>query len=114
MNDRSPLDWLNDARQYALEAREIVRDVDPDAFNKSRRDQLAVLFCLATVGEALNQIPKDIQALAPEIPWAAINGLRNRLVHGFFLIDNQIILDIAQNDTEILAASIDRLIEKIK
>ena len=38
----------------------------------------------------------------------------HRLVHGFFLIDNQIILDIAQNDTEILAASIDRLIEKIK
>jgi uncharacterized protein with HEPN domain len=114
MIDRSSVDWLNDTRNYALEARSIVGAFDQDTFDRSRRDQLAALFCLATVGEALNQIPKDIRALAPEIPWAAINGLRNRLVHGFFLIDNQIILDIARNDTETLAASIDRLIEKIK
>ena len=114
MIDRSPLDWLNDAKHYSLEAQVIVRDLDQTAYDRNRRDQYAVQFCLTAVGEALNQVPKEIQALAPEIAWAAINAFRNRLVHSFFLIDNQVVLGIAQNEAEVLAASIDRLIEKIK
>jgi len=114
MNDRSPLDWLNDARNHAREARELVRGLDEHAFASSRRDQLAVQFCLAIAAEALNQIPRDVQALAPEIPCVRIKGLRNRLVHSFFLVDHQIILGIAQNDTEPLALAIDRLIENLK
>jgi uncharacterized protein with HEPN domain len=114
MIERSPLDWLNDAKRYALEAKEIVRHLDQAGYDRNRRDQLAVQFCLAAVGEALNQISDDIRALAPDIPWTAINGLRNRLVHAFFLIDNQIILNIARSDTEALAASLDRLINKVK
>src|SRR2546423_7646504 len=107
MNDRSPLDWLSDAKDHALEARDIARNLDENAFSSNRRDQLVVQFCLVIAGEALNQVPEGIRALAPEIAWGRIIGLRNRLVHNYFLIDNQIILKIAQNDTEPLAASID-------
>lgn len=114
MNDRSPLDWLNDAKSHALEARDIVRGLDQNAFADSPRDQLAVQFCLAIAGEALNQVPEDIRALAPEIAWGQVNGLRNRLVHSYFLIDIETIREIAQKRTEPLALAIDRLIEKIK
>lgn len=114
MNDRSALEWLRDARSFANEAREIVFGLRPEPLDASRRDQLAVRYCLAVVGEALNRVPKDIQALASEIPWVAIYNLRNRLVHGFWLIDTGIILRIAQNDTTTLIVSIDRLIEKIE
>jgi uncharacterized protein with HEPN domain len=114
MNDRSALEWLRDARSFAAEAQEMVLGLRSDSFDASRRDQLAVRYCLAVVGEALNRVPKDIQALASEIPWVAIYNLRNRLVHGFWLIDTGIILRIAQNDTTTLVVSIDRLIEKIE
>ncbi len=114
MNDRSALEWLRDARGFAIEAQEMARDFSPEAFDINRRDQLAVRYCLAVVGEALNKVPKDIQALAPQIPWTAIGGLRNRLIHGFWLIDTGIILRIAQNDTMSLIGSIERLIEKIE
>jgi uncharacterized protein with HEPN domain len=57
---------------------------------------------------------RHARALASEIPWTAIYGLRNRLVHGFWLIDTGIVLRIAQNDTLTLAASIDSLFEKIE
>ena len=114
MNDRSALEWLRDARNFAAEAREMALGFKPGSFDTSRRDQLAVRYCLAVVGEALNRVPKDIQALASEIPWVAIYNLRNRLVHGFWLIDTGIILRIAQNDTNPLVVSIDRLIEKIE
>jgi uncharacterized protein with HEPN domain len=114
MNDRTVLEWLRDARNFALEARQMAVEFSQETFETNRRDQLAVRYCLAVVGEALNQVPKGIQALASEVPWAAISGLRNRLVHGFWLIDTGIILRIAQNDTTTLVVSIDRLIEIIE
>src|SRR5256885_863996 len=114
MNDRSALTCLSDAKDYALEARDITRNLDEKAFAENRRDQLAVQFCLAIVGEALGQVPDNIRALAPEIAWGRVYGLRNRLVHSYFLIDIETIRDIAQNHTAPLALAIDRLIEKIK
>ena len=114
MNDRSALDRLSDAKQYALEARDIARNLDERRFAENRRDQLAVQFCLMVAGEALSKVPPDIRVLASDVPWTAINGLRNRLVHGYFLTDNRIILTIAQDRTGPLALAIDRLIEKIK
>lgn len=114
MNDRTAVEWLSDARNYALEAHQITSGLSQEVFDARRRDQLAVFFCLVAVGEALNQVPKDIQALAPDIPWMAINGLRNRLVHGFWLLDTDIILRIVQKDAGTLIQSIEHLIEKIR
>ena len=114
MSERSALAWLRDARRFALDAHEIARDIGGEEFDHERRDQFAIQFCLIVVGEALNETPKDVQALAPEIPWRAIYNLRNRLIHGFWLIDTRIVLDIAQSKTIPLVASIDRLIAKLE
>jgi hypothetical protein len=114
MNDRSALAWLSDARSFAVDAQEFAFGLSLEAFDGLRREQLAVRYCLAVIGEALNEVPKDIQALAPEIPWVAIKALRNRLVHSFWLIDTGIILRIAQADIGPLVASIDHLMEKIE
>lgn len=113
MIERSALAWLRDARDYALEAQAVVSAHTLETFDANRRDQLAVRYCLTVIGEALNQIPRDVQALAPEIRWRTIYNLRNRLVHGFLLIDAPLLLGIARKDCEQLVASIDRLIEKL-
>jgi uncharacterized protein with HEPN domain len=114
MNDRPVVALLNDARNYALEAHQITAGLSQEVFDTRRLDRLAVCFCLTLVGEALNQVPKDVRALAPEIPWAAISGLRNRLVHSYWLIDTEIILRIARRDVPTLVASLERLVEKVK
>jgi uncharacterized protein with HEPN domain len=44
---------------------------------------------LFIVGEAANRVPRDVQVQHPEIPWAAIVGLRNILAHGYEMIDVQ-------------------------
>lgn len=114
MNDRSALEWLSEARDHALEAQKFTGGLSQESFDRDRRGRFAVCFCFVVVGEALNQVPRDVRALAPEIPWVPINGLRNRLVHSYWLIDTQIILRIAQADASTLASAIDRLIEKIR
>ena len=61
-------------------------DLDAD-----RTLSLATLRCLEIVGEAASHIPASLRQQHPQIPWPQIIGMRNRLVHGYDLVDYDII-----------------------
>ena len=58
----------------------------------------AVLWNLAVLGEAANNIPKVVQEANTEIPWPDITGTRNRIVHGYGSIREQIVWEIVSGD----------------
>ena len=53
-------------------------------FRRNRMAQLAILKAVEVVGEAASQVSPEGKKAHPEIPWAKIIGMRNRLVHGYF------------------------------
>ncbi|MGL5819414.1 MAG: HepT-like ribonuclease domain-containing protein [Phycicoccus sp.] len=53
----------------------------------------AVLRNLAVVGEAVRSLPAATRASMPEVPWASIAGLRNVVVHEYFRVNPDLILD---------------------
>jgi len=60
--------------------------------------------CMAimAIGEGFKKIDKatdgKLLALRPEIPWHQVFGLRNRIAHGYFDIDAEIIEEVIKND----------------
>jgi predicted nucleotidyltransferase len=42
--------------------------------------------------------PEDYQESHPEIPWAQIIGMRNRLIHGYDEVDLNFLWSVVQND----------------
>ena len=78
----------------------IERHSGPDKVAFKRDELLQVWFLrhLQIIGEAARTLPADVQALAPEIPWSQIVGMRNILVHGYFDIDTDIVWDAATRD----------------
>ena len=58
----------------------------------------ATLWNIAVLGEAANNVPDIIQQAHSEIPWADITGTRNRIVHGYGGIDDQIVWEIVSGD----------------
>ena len=46
--------------------------------------RFALLRCLEIVGEAAGRLSDEIRAVAPTVPWAAIVGMRNRLIQEDF------------------------------
>ena len=111
-DDRAAFARLNDARQYADEIRQMASRPDGEALNG--RDFLAIRYCLVIVGETLDRVSDAVLAVEPAIPWRRIVALRHRLVHGYWLIDHDIISEIAHNETGPLIAALDRLIAGIK
>ena len=110
--ERPALAWLQDAKNYAQEARQIAASAR--AGTPTSRDCQAIRYCLMVVGEALDRVPADILTSEPLIPWRRVIALRHRLVHGYWLIDEDLVIEIARHETEALIAALDRLIEKIK
>ena len=62
--------------------------------------------CMAimAIGEGFRKIDKSTEGqlltLRPEIPWHQVFGLRNRIAHGYFDIDIDIISEVINNDLQ--------------
>jgi uncharacterized protein with HEPN domain len=69
---------------------------------------------LQIIGEAARALPEDVRALAPEIEWPKIVGMRNVLVHGYFDIDTDIVWEAASRDALSLKPRIERLLRRLE
>ena len=60
--------------------------------------QDAVVRNLEIIGEAVKHLTPGTRAKRTDIPWAAIAGMRDRLIHDYFHVDLNIAWDVVQND----------------
>ena len=102
--------WLLD---MLLAARHAVIFVAPLTFSEFEKDdlhQLAILKSVEIIGEAASRISEETKAEHPDIPWAEIIGLRNRLVHAYFAIQLDIVWQTVQDDLPPLIAQLEPLV----
>lgn len=69
---------------------------------------------LQIIGEAARSIPEEVRALAPEIEWPKIIGMRNVLVHGYFEIDTEIVWNAASRDVPALKPLVEKLLQQLE
>ena len=70
------------------------------------------------IGEGFRKIDKmtdgKLLILRPEIPWRQVFGLRNRIAHGYFDIDIDIISEVIKNDLKPLLEATKFFIDYLK
>lgn len=83
-------DYLEHIQQAAADACSFVEGLDKDAFLADKRTQQAVVMSLIIVGEAATKVMDAYTEFAqrhPEVPWRHMRGMRNRITHGYFDIN---------------------------
>lgn len=77
-----------------------------EKFEASGLNYDATLWNVQLYGEAAKNIPDTIRNQMPEIPWRELIGMRNRLAHGYFGINNAILWQVVSIETPKLLASL--------
>jgi len=71
---------------------------------------LAVIRLLEVIGEAARGLSEDFRNRNPEIPWKQIAGARDRLIHGYFDVDLDIIWGILTSDLPSLITELEKIL----
>lgn len=93
-------DYLEHIRQASTDAICFVEGLSKEAFLEDRRTQQAVVMSLIIIGEAstkiMDQFP-DFAAGHAQIPWRSMRGMRNRIAHGYFDINLDVVWETIQS-----------------
>ncbi len=69
-----------------------------DDFIKDDKTSSAVIRKFEIIGEATRSIPDEIKKSYPQVPWKYMIGMRDKLIHGYFGIDFEIVWDAIKID----------------
>ena len=64
------------------------------------------------IGEAASRLSETTRESSPEVPWREIIAMRNRLVHGYFAVDLDILWTVVSDDLPELIDALERLITR--
>lgn len=84
--------------EAARDAMSFAADCSREGLDKDRKLALAIVKCIEIIGEAAAKITAETRDAHPEVPWKAIVGMRNRLIHGYFEIDLDRIWNTVQSN----------------
>lgn len=112
MAQRDPLLPILDMIEHAREAIALVHGKTRDTVEKDRILTLALTRLLEVVGEAAARVPPEIRAAHPAVPWSAIVGMRNRLIHAYDDVDFGIFWRILSVDLPDLVPALERIAQE--
>lgn len=81
-------------------------------FMEDKRTQQAVVMSLIVLGEAATKVMDQYPAFAEQhkqIPWRSMRGMRDRIAHGYFDINLEVVWDTLQAALPALNSQLDAL-----
>ena len=79
--------------------------------DKDEKLALSVVRLLEILGEAAKNVSDQCREEYPQIPWRQIAGTRNRLIHGYFDVDLDIVWKIVSVDLLVLVPHLERAVK---
>ena len=110
---RDYVDYLTDMVQAATKATEFVRGMTFEQFESDDRTLFAVVRALEVVGEAAKRIPESMRAQHPMVPWSSMTGMRDKLIHEYFGVNQKVVWKTVTEDLPPLIPTLQRLLNAV-
>ena len=110
MSPRGWQDRIRDILDAIAEIQKFTRGMDYEVFKDDDKAVRAVEMNFIIIGEAANQIPEEVEEKYTGIPWNLMRAMRNRIVHGYFKVDEKLMWDTIQNDLPPLIPELEKML----
>jgi uncharacterized protein with HEPN domain len=95
----------------ARKAREFVTGCERKDLTEDGQLSFALRALIQIIGEAAKKVTVETQSQAPHIQWTAIAGMRNRVIHGYFDVNLEIVWTTVTQDLPSLVTALETLLE---
>ncbi|MBW2721666.1 MAG: DUF86 domain-containing protein [Deltaproteobacteria bacterium] len=103
-------EYVIDILEAAKLALSYVSGKTKDEFLKDTQCQDAVIRRLEIIGEAARRISDETRATYPKLPWKAMVGMRNVMIHEYDDVDLVIVWNTVQNDLPPVVARLEKVV----
>ncbi|MGH7594175.1 MAG: HepT-like ribonuclease domain-containing protein [Gemmatimonadales bacterium] len=110
---------MKDDRVYLLHIRDALGRIADytapgrAAFLNDPRTQDAVVRNLEIVGEAAKRVSEKTRNLAPDVPWRAVSGMRDKLIHDYFGVNLEIVWQVVEREGPALRRHVDSILDRL-
>ena len=114
MPKRVPKVLIEEMLEAVTNSLDFVEGQTWDSFCASKLITSAVIRQLEVLGEAAKLVPDEIKEKSSELPWRAMTGLRNRLIHEYFDVSLSTVWNVLENQLPKLKPQLENLLDGLE
>ena len=111
--NRDEADFIADILQSARLAQSFIAGMDFGHFQVDEKTIFAVVRALEVLGEATKRISHQVRIRYPEVPWRAMAGIRDRLIHGYENVNLEIVWKAVIEDLPLLIPQLEQILSEL-
>ena len=104
--------FLNDILYSIRRIEEMTKGMPEGGFRREVEKQDAIIRRLSVIGEASDNLPKEVRDAHNEIEWGKIIGMRNFLIHEYFEINLGLVWNTVRLDLPALKAKLEKMLKE--
>ena len=105
---------LEEMIEAAEKASQLVEGATVGTLAREHQRRDAMLWNFTVLGEASAQLSAELKQRFPEVPWQQPSRLRNRIVHGYWSIDLEILHTTAQDQLPDFVVELRRVLATLR
>lgn len=107
-------DFIEDIIDSIDKVEEFTENMNFQDFSKDEKTGFAVIRAMEIIGEAVKNIPDSIRGKYKGIPWKDIAGMRDKLIHGYFGVNLEVIWKTVEDQLPGLKKKLLKVLEDLK
>lgn len=111
---RDYLLFLSDISYRIEKINSFVKDMEFEQFRQDEKTVSATIREIEVIGEAAKQIPASVRESFNDLPWSLMAKMRDKLIHWYFEIDEEIVWKVVKEKLPDIKIKIDAMLKILR